>query len=143
MAENLRAKLDNPQSGVNMLMGGNGFIHSALTSWTVGDWVHNNGKDQGGFLKRLVPPPPEIWAIRVTFPQPQVRIFGRFAEQDTFIALDMHTRGFLGKKGSSQWRAASSKCATDWATLFPNQLPHQGTSAADYISENYDEFILP
>lgn len=138
----MAAKFDDPSSAVNLLVG-RGYIEAALTAWTVGDYLYDNGRGGAGFIKRLEPPPPEIWEIRITYPSPFVRIFGRFAEPDTFIATDMHTREFLGPKGSVAWNQACQACDAEWHRLFPSDPPLQGSIVADYITENCDEFPLP
>lgn len=135
------AKFDNPNSAVNLLVG-RGPIEAALMAWTLGDYLPDNGAGEAGFIKRLERPPPEIWEIRVTHPAAQARIFGRFAEQDTFIATDMNTRSLLGRKGSQNWKQACASCAADWTALFPTNPPFQGNVVADYISENCDDFPL-
>lgn len=134
--------LDDPNSAVNLLVG-RGAIEAALTAWTVGDYLYDNGRRGAGFIKRLEAPPPEIWEIRITHPAPQARIFGRFAEPDTFIAMTMHTRSYLKKKGSHAWINTCNRCAADWATLLPTFPPHRGNIVADYITENCDDFPLP
>lgn len=141
MTGRFATKFDDPNSAVNLMIG-RGPIEAALMAWTLGDYLPDNGADEAGFIKRLESPPPEIWEIRVTNPAPQARIFGRFAEPDTFIATDMNTRSFLGRKDSTNWKQACALCAADWAALFPTNLPFQGSVVSDYISENCDDFPL-
>jgi hypothetical protein len=45
-------------------------------------------------LKRLRPPPPETWEMRVSEPLPGIRVFGRFACRNTFV--DFHEQGTAG-----------------------------------------------
>jgi len=142
MTAGFEKKLNDPNSAVNLLVG-RGAIEAALTAWTLGDYLPDNGNGGAGFIKRLEPPPPEIWEIRVTHPAPQARIFGRFAEPDTLIVTDMCTRELLKKKGSRAWQKACADCATEWASLFRANGPHQGTIVSDYITENCDDFPLP
>jgi len=119
-------------------------MEAQMTLWTAGERVYDNGKAKPGpgFLKRLKAPPPEIWEIRVTAPVSQARIFGRFAEPDTFIATDMWTRQALGKAKSSTWSKAMKQCETDWNKLFPGSLPFSGAKMSDYVTENCDDFTL-
>jgi hypothetical protein len=142
MTKHMAQLLTDPNSAVNLLVG-RGAIEAALTQWTVGDYLYDNGHGGPGFIKRLVAPPPEIWEIRVTHPAPQARIFGRFAEPDTFIATTMHTRSYLGSKGSGAWISTCNQCAADWAALLPMFPPHQGKAVCDYITEDCDDFPLP
>lgn len=141
MTKRMTQLLHNPSSPVNLLVG-RGFIEGYLTQWTVGDYLYDNGRGGAGFIKRLESPPPEIWEIRVTYPQPQVRIFGRFAEPDTLIATDMHTRDFLRKKGSLSWISTCNQCVSDWDEIFPGAAPFSGSIVSDYVTENCDAFPL-
>lgn len=97
-----------------------------------------------GQVLDLEPPPPEVWEFRVTYPAPFARIFGRFAEPDTFIAADMHTRDFLGRKGSLGWTQTCAQCVSDWDNLFPEHSPYCGPNnrVSDYVLESCDEFRL-
>lgn len=135
--------LNDQLSPVNLLVG-RGHIEAALTFWTIGDRIYDDGRHPSGpgFLKRLEGPPPDVWEIRVTNPTPQARVFGRFAEPDTFIATDMHTRGYLGKKGSAAWAASCQQCADDWYELFPNNPAMTGSYLSQFVTENRDDFAL-
>lgn len=142
MTRNMTQLLTNPSSPVNLLVG-RGAIEAELTAWTVGDYLYDNGRGGAGFIKKLEPPPPEIWEIRVTHPAPQARIFGRFAEPDTFVATTMHTRDYLGGKGSRTWVDTCNQCAADWSALLPMFPPYRGNIVSDYITEDCDDFPLP
>ncbi len=127
-------------SAVNTLVGA-GAIEAAMARWVLGGRIYGNGR-RGLFLTRLKPPPPEIWEIRVTEHTPQARLFGRFAEPDTLIPTNLHTRGHLGKATSQAWAFAMASCARSWDRLFPNQPAFAGPSIHDYISENCDDFPI-
>jgi len=141
MTRHVVDRLFNPNSPVNLLRA-RGDIEAALTLWTVGDRVYNDARGRPAFLKRLKAPPPEVWEIRVTNPSPQWRIFGRFAEQDTFVATDVRTRGPLRDGDSRAWVNACNQCVADWASILPMFPPHRGVTVGDYISENFDDFPL-
>jgi hypothetical protein len=49
-------------------------------------------------LALLDDPLDEIWEFRCTSAKPQIRVFGRFAEQDLFIALIMRTKNSAAHK---------------------------------------------
>ena len=139
MASKAMKDLDNPSSAVNLLVG-KGFIESALTRWVSGELVY--GKTRGRFLDRLKPPPPEIWEIRVTEPVVQARLLGRFAEPDTLILINFHTRSHLGKRGSAGWLTAMSDCVKVWDELFPDNPPFAGPNIHAYVTENCDAFPI-
>ena len=132
--------LDDDYSATNSLCG-RGFIQQALTHWTRGErvWEHNG---KGEFLKRLDPPPPEIWEIRVTAPRPQARLFGRFAEADSLIVTKFHTRDFLKDKDSANWETAINQCKNQWERLFPDFPPFVGTKIGEYVTENCDDYKI-
>jgi hypothetical protein len=138
--EKVKVALENPKSAISTLVG-SGIVEAAFARWTLGDRIHG-GVDGGHFLKRLKPPPPEIWEIRITEPIVQARVFGRFAEQDTFIATDIRTRGMLGKMGSKNWKSACAQCVSDWQALFPNHPPHSGATIHEFVSENRDVYPI-
>lgn len=132
--------IDDPNSATNLLCG-TGYILAALTLWTRGDliWAHNG---KGEFLKRLNPPPPEIWEIRVTAPRPQARLFCRFAKPDTLIVTKFHTRDFLKDKGSQNWNSALAQCKNQWEELFPDSEPFTAERVCEYITENCHDFRI-
>ena len=141
ISKELRATLDNPNQAVKFFRV-DAEIEAALTLWALGEHIFANEDGGPDFLKRLAKPPPEIWEIRVTAPRPQVRIFGRFAEPDTFVALGIHFRPSLGDKSSRAWRAASNECKLIWEAMFPHHSPFSGSTSTDYVTENCDEFTI-
>ena len=140
LTERAHHEIANPNSAMNVLKL-RGHIEAALTRWTAGDRIHADDKGKARFLKRLDPPPPEIWEIRVVDPNPQVRIFGRFAGPDTLIVTSMHTRSYLGKQGSAAWLEALSTCEKTWKSLFPVP-PFEAPLVGDYVTENCDEYRI-
>ena len=123
----------NKDSAVNLLCG-EGYIRAALDRWVLGERVYS------AFLKKLIPPPDEIWEIRVTAPRPQARLFGRFAEPDTLILTGFFTRDHLGKNGSAAWREAMKDCVRQWEALLSGHAPYSAASIHDYVTENCDDF---
>jgi hypothetical protein len=124
LTESALKDLRDPQSATNLL-GLRGFIQSSLTRWVAGERVFAD-RGEGAFLKRLDPPPPEIWEIRITEPVVHARLFGRFAEADTLILTKFHTRRLLGRKGSADWKSAMLACESTWSALFPAHRPFVG-----------------
>lgn len=95
------------------------------------------GKAREAHLARLDPPPPEVWEFRITEPaRSQVRVFGRFARPNLFVATHIISRHLLGKVGSSVWRNALRDCVSAWEALFPGVSPHSGTSLHEYVTQN-------
>lgn len=133
-------ELNDPNSAVNLLCG-KGYLHAALTKWTMKGLINGDAR-RGRFLFRLDPPPPEVWEIRVTEPNVQGRLLGRFAERDTLILMRMHTRRLLGDKDSPEWNDAMRDCVKQWDNLFPGVSPLTGATIFDYVTENCDDFPL-
>jgi len=93
---------------------------------------------------RLDPPHDEVWDFRAVN-RPALRIFGRFAERDVFVALTCWPRSRaiswlarppLADRSSKAFRDAISDCKAQWRALFHTYPPHKGEFENDYISEN-------
>ncbi len=136
-----RKYLIDPDSATNILRL-RGFIQSAMVHWVSGGRVRADVNRKGRFLKRLDPPPPEIWEIRVTDPVPQVRLLGRIVEPDTFIVHRIHTRKYLGDKGGQGWTEAMNACVSEFDRLFPGEPLFQRNSIYDYVTENCDDVAI-
>lgn len=132
-------ELNDRESATNMLTG-RGFIEASLDKWTTGEWIHGNSR-RGLFLDRLEPPPEEIWEIRVTEPNVQARLFGRFADSDTLVLTNFHTRSHLGKKGSQAWNNAMKDCLKNWDEVLGIPV-FKADTINDYVTENCDDFPL-
>ena len=76
----------------------------------------------------------EVWEIRSRDPKPGIRVFGRFAETDLFVALTWWWRSDLKGPKSKQWRSAREGCKAEWRKLFPTYPAQSGTQISDYIS---------
>lgn len=74
----------------------------------------------------------EVWEIRARDPKPGVRLFGRFSEKDTFIALTAECRENI--RDDSDWSAEIERCKKAWRWYFPTFPPFSGNDANDYLS---------
>jgi hypothetical protein len=83
---------------------------------------------------RLDPPGCEVWEARIRHVKPELRVLGRFADVDIFIALNLYEGGELKKK--KDWDNAKARCQTDWAALFPHNPPVFGSVINDYVAAN-------
>jgi hypothetical protein len=95
------------------------------------------------YMGRLDRPEDEVWDIRSVDPSPGLRVFGRFAERDVFIALswrprseDWASRKALRSGKSLEWHFVILECHAHWKRLFPGYQPVRGESISDYVSEN-------
>jgi len=85
-------------------------------------------------FKRLHKARDEVWEFRSRNPQPGIRILGRFAAKDIFIAFRWSERRELGGPHSRAWRNAMVGCKTDWRHLFPAYNPFTGSDLYGYIT---------
>lgn len=85
-------------------------------------------------LKRLDPARDEVWEIRSRAPQPGLRVLGRFAQKDVFVAISWYFRVDLGEYGAREWRDACVGCIAEWNKLFPHYEPLLGDDLRDYVS---------
>ena len=86
------------------------------------------------FISRLVPQTDEVWEIRVRDPRPGLRILGRFADKDLFIAFHWYLRTQLKGRRSKAFANAIVDCKAAWDELFPNRQPHSGNTVDDYLT---------
>lgn len=87
-------------------------------------------------LALLDPKSREIWNFRIKDPNPGLRIFGRFAAKDCFVALHYAKRDELQKpKG---WEKAENKCIQQWRLIFPTFKPLSGETRDDYLSNSVE-----
>ncbi|MGD9508787.1 MAG: hypothetical protein AB7I59_04100 [Geminicoccaceae bacterium] len=125
-------------------------LRADLESFVVGDQVSAclvPYKAEEALFGRLDKPADEVWDIRSRKPAPGIRLLGRFAEQDCFVALscwprsvqlDYLSRPPLGRRNSSEWAAGIKECKAEWRKLFFDYPAHTGTTINDYISVNVD-----
>ena len=82
-------------------------------------------------LKRLSRGEDEVWEFKVRAAKPQLRVFGRFASVDIFIALT----GPVDRR-NCDYPGEIIRCQREWHTLLPEYSPVHGSQANDYISTN-------
>jgi hypothetical protein len=91
-------------------------------------------KPKTTYLARLDPMVEEVWEIRSRDPKPGIRVFGRFAEKDVFVALTWEFRDGLGGPASREWRDAREGCKAEWRKLFPTYPALGRDNLHDYAS---------
>jgi len=113
------------------------FIEEALVRYVTGEHV-----DNWNVFKRLDSTNgiSDIWEIRQTM-QPQMRLFGAFIAQDSFICLHPpKMRDELKNKGSKQWKAVISKADEYWHQIFPGFTRYRADHFKHYISRNWTHY---
>lgn len=83
-------------------------------------------------MARLEPGNREIWEFRVQNTNPKLRVLGRFAKVDVFVALNLYERPELQTEG--HWDEAKRRCQADRDKLLHPNTPVVGSTIRDYIS---------
>jgi len=94
-------------------------------------------------LGRLDRPHDEVWDLR-NRDEPGLRIFGRFADVDTFVALTWSPRSVPIlwalrvplENNLRNWRNQIVQCKTEWTNLFATYQPQTGDTVHAYLSSN-------
>ncbi|HTT76777.1 MAG TPA: hypothetical protein VMF50_12460 [Candidatus Binataceae bacterium] len=82
-------------------------------------------------MARLLPAIEEVWEIRIYDTTPQLRLFGRFAYRDVFVALI----GPIGRiKRTLNWKGIKRQCIKDWQGLFTYSPVSNGDDIDDYLT---------
>lgn len=109
-------------------------LRAFLDGFTQGDYFtvaeKPYDKDPSAMLARTDPVEAEIWDLRCIGPDAGMRVFGRFAERDTFVALTCEYRELV------DWNVEIQRCAERWSDLF-GELIFKGAKLDDYLSYNW------
>ena len=98
---------------------------------------------RAAYMGRLDMPKDEVWDIRSRRNPPALRIFGRFASVDTFVAFRIRPRSVrvdllnsepLGGAKSREWQFAIIETLQEWNRLLPNLNPPHGDDLNVYVS---------
>jgi hypothetical protein len=119
-----------------------GAARALLESFLRGDQIVGRmppSKDVNTVIALLDPLEENVWEFRVGNPRPGVRILGRFAETDTFIATgwvnrEDFTDPVTRRDDPRRWRDEVLRCKTVWKNLFPSYKPFEGSTLHDFIS---------
>jgi hypothetical protein len=88
-------------------------------------------RERSVLWKRLLKSSEEIWEVR-SHSEPALRVFGRFAEKDSFIAVTWALREHLDE--DSEWNRCKQIVKCEWRNLFFANEPFSGDHPNDYIS---------
>jgi hypothetical protein len=86
------------------------------------------------YLKLLAPARDAVWEIRSVRPSPSIRVLGRFAEHDVFVATNYALRKPLGGWESNEWKTAKRAAVACWTRLFGTYQPLRSTNVRDLVS---------
>lgn len=85
-------------------------------------------------MARNAPIGGQVFDIRCTDPKPGIRVFGRFIELDTFVALTWDYRENLNGRDFDD---AVARCIREWQRLFPREHLFAGRSLNEYLTNFY------
>jgi hypothetical protein len=119
-----------------------GAARALLESFLQGDQMVGRmppSKKVNTVIALLEPPAENVWEFRIGTPRPGMRILGRFAEQDAFVATNWLNREDFrdpvsGDDDTRKWRNELVRCKTVWGHLFPSYNPFKGSNLHDFIS---------
>ena len=113
-----------------------GRFRGTLDAFTRGNWVSIArdpfAKQRGAYFAPIDPVALGIWDIRSISPKPEIRCFGAWAEQDTFVALTWRWRDDIEK-----FSEEALECRRQWDRILPSCRPFKGSTIDDYIKERY------
>lgn len=108
-----------------------GTLRSDLERFVVGGrQTFGVGTNNACMIKILDQWNEEIWEIRSRGQKPGVRVFGRFALPDVFVATGVAARLELN------FDVEKRRCAATWRQLFYDYEPFRGAHPSDYITRN-------
>ena len=110
------------------------FVEGRLISVALDNPYH---KPRTTYLARMDPGGDEVWEIRSRDPRPAMRIFGRFAEKDVFVALNWDYRANLGGPGSEPFKIEMRRCKAKWRQCVPTYPAFSGATVDDYSSNGF------
>jgi hypothetical protein len=98
-------------------------------------------KPKTAYMARLDPPRDDVIEIRSRDPKPGIRVFGRFADKDVYIALNWEYRERLGGPKEKEFDREREICKAKWNQLFPTYPSINGNQINDYFADTSN--ILP
>ena len=82
----------------------------------------------------------EVWEFKSNAKR-GIRVFGRFAGHNIFVATHWQWRDVLDNYGSDAWAKEIDRCTSEWFKVFPNHPAHAGDNIDAYLS-NAKDIIL-
>lgn len=95
-----------------------------------------NGYINWNLMKWLDPRRFEHWELRSVRPRPSIRVFGRFAAPDVFVATHAVERALLGAKWDVRWEIEKLVCEDEWHLALGDEPPFSADDYTRYITQN-------
>ena len=124
-----------------------GTLHADLEAFVRGDVISMGlipFQHKSAYMGRLHPKGQATWDIRSRDPDPGLRVFGRFAAKDVFVALTWAPRSVslswskrvpLAERRLN-WRLKIHDCEEQWNLILPDVVPLVGEKVEDYVSKH-------
>ena len=109
-----------------------GVLEADLEAFVDGTEIHPR------YLFLLYPASEAVWEIRSMRPDPSIRVLGRFADKDVFVATNYALRHELGGWQSRDWRDVKLKSRAIWTNLFHTYRPVSTTNIHDVVTGAID-----
>lgn len=124
-----------------------GALHADLELFVRGDAISlalTPFQHRAAYMGRLDPTGQATWDIRSRDPDPGLRVFGRFAVKDVFVALSWAPRSKTLSWSKRvpladrrlNWRLQILECEERWNWALPGAVPLVGEEVKDYVSAN-------
>jgi len=115
------------------------FIEGRLISVSLTDPY---SKPKTTYMARLDPLEDDVIEIRSRDPKPGMRVFGRFADKDLFVALNWEYRGNLGGPSDKEFDREREICKARWRQLFPTYESIGGRDIDEYFADTTHVFSV-
>jgi hypothetical protein len=99
-------------------------------------------KPKTTYMARLDPPREDVFEIRSRDPKPGIRVFGRFADKDVFVALNWRYREDLGGPQDKEFNREREICKAEWRKLFHTYPTIFGTQIDEYFTDTTSAFLV-
>lgn len=86
------------------------------------------------YLFLLYPARDAVWEIRSIRADPSIRVLGRFALKDVFIATNMELRERLGGWQSRAWKTVKRAACAAWGILFHTYQPMASANVHELVT---------
>jgi len=108
-------------------------LHADLVSFTTQRYIPPE------MIWLLKPKKHGVWEIRSHLDEPQIRVFGQFAQMDVFIGMTFDYRSDLGGIVDPLWSQQIRSVQHKWTSLFPGYSPKMTSDQHKLFSGAIDE----
>jgi hypothetical protein len=141
----LASLLDDPQGGNRVQR-----LRADLETFVKGEELALSAvpyEHKNAYLGLLAPESDGTWEIHSRDPAPGMRVLGRFAQKDCFVALGWRLRSrrdprwpdqrALGGRNSLEYQLAQIEVEQRWSELFPEHKALAGSDISELLSDKY------